>query len=359
MARIVFAGSPAFAVPSLKRLLASQHEVVAVLTQPDRPAGRGRRLAPGPVKQCALQHDVAVYQPVGLKHTEVLDRLAVFAPDLMVIVAYGLLLPSAVLSLPDAGCVNVHASVLPRWRGASPIQAAILAGDRHTGVSLMQMAEGLDTGPVYAIEQTDIGARETAQELHDRLAELGADLLARCLDPILHGSLTPKAQNETAATYAPRISKADALIDWSRPAPDIDRQVRAYNPWPVAETVLDGQRMRCWRSVLVEAEALSPGSSDQVGRVVAATNEGIDVCTGRGLLRLVELQMPGRRRVNAGDFARGCDVVGKRRGCATPRRKIPGKKRPGKKISGKKIPEKKIPGKTLPGRARKHGPPPR
>jgi len=255
-----------------------------------------------------------VYQPVGLKQSDVLEQLTVFAPELMVIVAYGLLLPAEVLSLPGCGCINVHASVLPRWRGASPIQAAILAGDQHTGVSLMQMAKGLDTGPVYAVEQTDIGLHETAEELHDRLAELGAELLARCLDPILEGALTPAPQSDAEATYAPRINKADALIDWARPAVEIDRQIRAYNPWPVAETVLDGERMRCWKSVLVAADLLHPesaGPATQVGRVEAATNQGIDVRTGEGLLRLVELQMPGRRRMNAGDFARGNDIVGK------------------------------------------------
>jgi len=201
--------------------------------------------------------------------------------------------------------------VLPRWRGASPIQAAILAGDRQTGVSIMQMAAGLDTGPVFALEQTDIGPTETAGELHDRLAELGADLLLRCLDSILNGGLTPRPQNEADVTTAARINKADALIDWSRPAADIDRQVRAYNPWPVAETILDGERMRCWRSVTRTDDGSPPELTEGVGRVEAATNDGIDVRTGRGILRIVELQMPGRRRMDAGAFVRGADIVGK------------------------------------------------
>jgi len=313
MARIVFAGSPDFAVPSLARLIASQHDVVAVLTQPDRPSGRGRRLRTGPVKEYALQHDRPVIQPTGLQDPEIQSRLAALAPDLMVIVAYGLLLPPAVLALPRAGCLNVHASVLPRWRGASPIQAAILAGDRQTGVSLMQMAAGLDTGSVFAVERTGIGAVETAGELHDRLAVLGADLLGRCLDPILAGELQARAQNEAEATYAARISKADARLDWSRPAPDLDRQVRAYNPWPVAETLLDGARMRCWRSATVgeNARASQPDTPPVPGRIEAVTREGIDVRTGRGLLRIAQLQMPGRRRMDAGDFARGHDIVGK------------------------------------------------
>lgn len=310
MARLVFAGTPDFAVASLQRLMVSRHDVVAVLTQPDRPSGRGRKLMPGPVKKCAMQHDVAVYQPAGLKDPEVQNRLAEFAPDLMVIVAYGLLLPPEVLSLPGTGCINVHASVLPRWRGAAPIQSAILAGDRQTGVSLMQMAEGLDTGPVVAVEQTAIGTHETAGELHDRLAELGADLLIRCLDPILDGTLSAVAQPETGVTYAARISKADACIDWSRSAVDIDRQIRAYDPWPVAETLLDGERMRCWRSVALDTEPPADQSC-RPGRIEVVTGEGIDVRTGQGILRLIEVQMPGRRRMHARDFVRGHDVVGK------------------------------------------------
>ena len=313
MARIIFAGSPDFAVPSLKRLMASRHDVVAVLTQPDRPSGRGRKLMPGPVKKCAMQHDLTVYQPAGLRDPDAQDRLAEFAPDLMVIVAYGLLLPPEVLSLPGAGCINVHASVLPRWRGASPIQAAILAGDRQTGVSLMQMAEGLDTGPVFAEEQTDIDAHETAGELHDRLAELGADLLIRCLDPILDDTLTPVPQRETDVTYAARISKADACIDWSRSAVDIDRLIRAYDPWPVAETLLDGERMRCWRSVAMDKEPPSDKPC-RPGLIEVVTGEGIDVRTGQGILRLIEVQMPGRRRMHARDFARGHDIAGKNLG---------------------------------------------
>jgi methionyl-tRNA formyltransferase len=310
MARLVFAGSPDFAVPSLERLITSRHDVVAVLTQPDRPSGRGRKLMHGPVKKCAMQHDVAVYQPAGLRDSDVQDRLAEFAPDLMVIVAYGLLLPPEVLSLPGAGCINVHASLLPRWRGAAPIQSAILAGDRQTGVSLMRMAEGLDTGPVFATEQTAIGTHETAGELHDRLAELGADLLIRCLDPILDATLAPVPQRATDVTYAARISKADASIDWSRSAVDIDRQIRAYDPWPVADTLLDGERMRCWRSVALDKEP-SKNKPGRPGRVEAVTDEGLDVRTGQGILRLIDVQIPGRRRMHVHDFARGHDIVGK------------------------------------------------
>ncbi len=314
MARIIFAGSPDFAVPSLQHLIASQHEVIAVLTQPDRPAGRGRRLMVGPVKECAQSNGLMVCQPATLRDADIQDRLAALRPDLMVIVAYGLLLPPEVLSLPGAGCVNVHASVLPRWRGAAPIQTAIREGDQQTGVSIMQMAEGLDTGPVFAVEKTAIGARETAGELHVRLATMGADLLGRCLTPILDGQLQTSPQDETEATYAARLSKADALIDWSRTAVEIDRQVRAYDPWPVAETVLDGERMRCWNSLPVEDDVQLQDTGPR-GLVGAVTNDGIDVCTGQGVLRIAELQMPGRRRMKAGDFARGYDIVGKVLGC--------------------------------------------
>ncbi len=308
MARILFAGTPDFAVPSLRALIATQHDVVAVVTQPDRPAGRGRRLRPGPVKVCALQNDIAVYQPAGMRVAGVAGRLRQFEADLMVVVAYGSILPRPILAQPRAGCINVHASLLPRWRGASPIQAALLAGDAQTGVSIMRMAAGLDTGPVFAVRDTPIGAHETAGELQERLADLGATLLIDCLDAILAGELAVHVQDDAAATYAPRIAKADAVIDWSSPAVDIDRQIRAYNPWPVAQTHLDDQGVRCWRSVVV-AQDTPPDA--RPGLVVAARDDGIDVASGRGVVRLVELQLAGGRRVAAAAFARGHDIVGR------------------------------------------------
>lgn len=308
MARILFAGTPDFAVPSLRALIATQHDVVAVVTQPDRPSGRGRRLQPGPVKVCALQNDIAVYQPTDLRQAGVAARLRRFAADLMVVVAYGCLLPREILAQPPGGCINVHASLLPRWRGASPIQAAILAGDEQTGVSIMRMAAGLDTGPVFAMRETAVRAHETAGELQQRLAELGAALLADCVDAILTGELSARAQDDAAATYAARITKADGVIDWSRPAVEIDRQIRAYNPWPVAQTHIDDQSLRCWRSAMAAQE--TPPDA-RPGLVIAARDDGIDVASGQGIVRLVELQVAGRRRVEAAAFARGRDIVGR------------------------------------------------
>ena len=308
--RIVFAGTPEFAVPGLAVLADSAHDLVGVLTQPDRPAGRGRAVQASPVKQFAARHAIPVLQPQTLKDEGAQRQLAALAPDLIVVIAYGLLLPRAVLDLPRRGCVNVHASLLPRWRGASPIQAAVLAGDAETGVCLMRLEPGLDTGPVYARARTAIGPRETAGALHDRLARLGAELLAGHLDALVAGTLEAVPQPSVGVTYAGRIDKTDARIDWSRSAAQIDQQVRAHHPWPVADTELDGQRLRIWAARPV-AQATGPACP---GDVLAAGPEGIQVATGEGCLWLTEVQMPGRKRVPASEFARGHAVVGKRLG---------------------------------------------
>jgi len=309
VARILFAGSPDFAVPCLAALVESRHAIVAVLTQPDRPAGRGRKLRPGPVKQFALDRGIDVLQPTTLSEPEIQQQLASLRPDLAVVVAYGLLLPQAVLAIPRAGCINVHASLLPRWRGASPIQAAILAGDTMSGVSIMQMEAGLDTGPVYAIRELDIKRADTAETLHDRLAALGAKLLGGVVDGILDGTATAVAQDNGAASYAGRIGKADALIDWGASAARIDRQIRAYRSWPVAETLLDGQRMRCWAALPVADARADVGAAP--GRILSVGAAGIDVQTGDGVLRLTEIQLPGRQRMRAAQFAHGHPVLGK------------------------------------------------
>lgn len=285
------------------------HGPVAVLTQPDRPAGRGRSVAAGPVKQLALELGIPVLQPVTLKAGEAQAALRALAPDLIVVVAYGLLLPAPVLALPRLGCVNVHASLLPRWRGASPIQAAVLAGDAETGVSIMQLEEGLDTGPVYATARTPIGAGETAGELEARLARLGADTLGSLLEGLLAGRLRPAAQPDEGVTYARRINKAEARIDWREPAGAIARRVRAWNPWPVAETLLDGQQLRCFASEAVGHEP--PDAARVPGQILGSDARGIDVQTGEGRLRLLAVQAPGRQRVAAADFARGRTLVGK------------------------------------------------
>lgn len=306
-ANIIFAGTPDFAVPSLRRLAESGYEIAGVLTQPDRPAGRGRKLQSSPVKTFATSHGLSVIQPESLRTAEIQNQIAALKPDLIVVVAYGLLLPEALLRIPRCGCINVHASLLPRWRGASPIQSAILAGDPATGVSIMRMEQGLDTGPVFAEIEIRIRDDECAAELHDRLADAGAQLLRTSLDGILDGSSVAQPQENADATYAGRISKADAPIDWSRSAVEIDRQIRAYNAWPVAETLLEGTRIRCWRAV----PDANFESDNQPGTVVDAGGETVDIQTGEGLIRLTELQLPGGQRMRAADFARGRELLGK------------------------------------------------
>ncbi len=294
--RIVFAGTPEFSVAPLRALLASPHQVVAAYTQPDRPAGRGRQLAASPVKALALQHGVAVHQPVNFKAEADVVALERLHADLMVVVAYGLLLPQRVLDAPRLGCVNIHASLLPRWRGAAPIQRAILAGDTETGITIMQMEAGLDTGPMLHVRRLPIASDETAGSLHDKLSALGAEALLEALPGIEDRALTPRAQDDAAATYAKKLQKPEALVDWGRPALEIERQVRAFNPWPVAETRLDGEPLRIWRAVAMGGQGGAPGA------VVAASPDGIDVATGDGVLRVLELQPPGRRKVTARDF---------------------------------------------------------
>ena len=304
--KIVFAGTPEFSVPPLQTLIDSDHEVVAVYTQPDRPAGRGRKLQAGPVKALALEHALAVEQPASLKPAETLDRLRAWRPDLMVVVAYGLLLPPAVLDIPARGCVNIHASLLPRWRGAAPIQRAIEAGDTETGITLMQMDAGLDTGPMLARAATPISDSDTAADLHDRLSELGARLLGEQLDAILAGRLRPEPQDETQATYAAKLHKSEADIDWTRPAPRLLRQVNAFNPWPVAQTGFGDRTLRIWRAACLAVE----GDHGHPGRVLAAGREGVDVACGAGVLRLLEVQLPGGRRIPAGDFGHAQRLAG-------------------------------------------------
>ena len=302
--RVVFAGTPDFSVPVLQAILDSGHAVVGVYSQPDRPAGRGRKLKPGPVKQLALQHGLPVFQPAGLKDAAEQQALARLEPDLMVVVAYGLLLPQTVLDIPRRGCVNLHASILPRWRGAAPIQRAILAGDRETGVSLMQMEAGLDSGPVLAEVRTPIAADETGGSLHDRLSQLAAGLLARHLDDLDAGRLEPRPQDESRVTYAHKLDKREAAIDWAGDAVQLERQVRAFNPWPVAQAHYRGQALRIWRARAVE------GPEGRAGTVVAFGPQGIDVACGHGCLRLLEVQLPGGKRLDAADFLNARSVDG-------------------------------------------------
>jgi len=305
--RIIFAGTPDFAVPALAALIERDWPVIAVYTQPDRPAGRGRRLQPSPVKQTALAADIPVHQPPTLKDAAVQAELRGLGADLMIVAAYGLLLPKVVLAAPRLGCVNIHASLLPRWRGAAPVQRAIAAGDSRTGISIMGMEAGLDTGPVYLTRAIDIGPRETGGSLHDRLAALGAEALLAALPGIADGSLVPEPQDSDRATYASKLSKAEARIDWSRAAADIDRLVRAFDPWPVAETGLAGQTLRIWAA---EPLAGGDGAGASPGAVAAAGKAGIDVATGEGLLRITRLQPPGKRPMSAADFVNARDLHG-------------------------------------------------
>ncbi len=308
---IVFAGTPEFSVPVLQALLDSEHSVTAVYTQPDRPAGRGRQLRASPVKARALEHSIPVLQPRSLKSAEDQQALAELAPDLMVVVAYGLILPQAVLDAPRRGCVNVHASLLPRWRGAAPIQRAILAGDTETGVTLMQMDAGLDTGPMLAKASCPIGPEDTATVLHDRLSHMGAELLAQELQAILDGRLEGEAQNDTEASYAHKLDKAEALLDWARPAPELDRQVRAFYGWPVAQTPYGDKMLRVWRSTPIAAT-----SDAAPGTVLSCSREGVEVACGSGVLRLLEVQMPGKKPMAVADFVNAHDLSGVRLGAS-------------------------------------------
>jgi len=303
---IIFAGTPEFAATSLQALIDTSHHVCAVYTQPDRPAGRGRKLKPSPVKQLALQHELPVLQPATLKSADAQQQLAVFKADLMVVVAYGLILPAAVLQTPRLGCINVHASLLPRWRGAAPIQRAILAGDQQTGVTIMQMDEGLDTGDMLLVRTTPIHNDDTAQSLHDRLAQIGAEALVHSLQLLVEDKLQRQPQDDAQATYAAKLQKSEAQINWQQSAAQIQRQVRAFNPWPVAQTILDDSTLRIWNAQTVIE------SSDAVpGKVIRESRSGIDIATGNGVLRITKLQLPGGKPLAVADFVNAHSLQGK------------------------------------------------
>ena len=305
--RLAFAGTPEFARVALDRLLAAGFEVALVLTQPDRPAGRGMKTLPSPVKALALERGIAVAQPRGLRldgrfaedAADARDRLFAAAADAIVVAAYGLILPPWLLDLPRLGCINIHASLLPRWRGAAPIQRAIEAGDVETGVTLMQMDTGLDTGAILLVSATPIAASETSATLQDRLAVIGGELVVQGLSLAADGKLPSRPQPTTGATYAAKIAKAEATIDWREPAAAIERRLRAFDPFPGARSVLEGESITCWRATLDDQRAGAPGE------IVAVDESGLTVACGEGALRLVELQRAGGRRMAAGDFLRG------------------------------------------------------
>lgn len=299
MTRTIFMGTPDFSVPTLAALLHGGYDVIAVVTQPDRPAGRGRRLELSPVKTFAIQHDLPVLQPPTLKAPEVVAELAELRPDVIVVAAFGQILRPALLELPPYGCINVHASLLPRWRGAAPVQAAILAGDQVTGSTIMRMDAGMDTGPILAQAALAIQPDDTGGTLTARLAQQGAELLAETLPRWLAGQITPQPQDARLATLCRPLRKEQGLIDWARPASEIARAVRAFNPWPAASTVWHGQQLRVLR-----AKALAGPAGQEPGWVSQAEG-ALVVATGDGLLRLDELQLAGRAAMSAFDFARG------------------------------------------------------
>jgi methionyl-tRNA formyltransferase len=303
---IIFAGTPEFSVPPLRALLDSEHPVIAVYTQPDRPAGRGRKLTPSPVKQLALAHGIRVFQPGNFKAETDRQALAALDADLMVVVAYGLLLPQAVLDAPRLGCINIHASLLPRWRGAAPIQRAIAAGDTQSGITIMQMEAGLDTGPMHLVRTCPINDEDTAEDLHDRLSALGASALLESLPLLQQPGHRPEPQGDEGALYAHKLNKTEALIDWQQSAEQIARQVRAFNPWPVAQTLYQGNTLRIW-----QAQALPQTDSQPAGAILACTREGLDVATGRGVLRISRLQLPGKRAMDIADFANAQQLAGR------------------------------------------------
>ena len=293
--RIVFAGTPEFAAEHLKALLDSPYEIVAVYTQPDRPAGRGQKLMPSPVKQLALEHNIAVMQPPTLRAAEAQAELAALKPDLMVVVAYGLILPQVVLDIPRLGCINSHASLLPRWRGAAPIQRAVEAGDAQSGVTVMRMEAGLDTGPMLLKSITPISSEDTGGTLHDRLAELGPPAVIEAIAGLADGTLQGEVQDDSLATYAHKLNKDEARIDWNRPAVELERLIRAFNPWPICHSTLNGEALKVLAATLADAKG-------EPGQILAASKDGLIVGCVEGALCLTRLQLPGGKALNFSDL---------------------------------------------------------
>ena len=298
--RILFAGTPEFAALHLQALINSEHEVIGVYTQPDRPAGRGKKLQPSPVKQVALDNGLPVYQPLNFKDAADVEQLKSLNADVMVVVAYGLILPQSVLDAPKYGCLNVHASLLPRWRGAAPIQRCIEAGDKLTGITIMQMDKGLDTGAMLSKVTTGILSDDTGGTLHDRLAELGPPALLATLAQVEAGTLQPEQQNDALANYAHKLLKEEALIDWHQPADEIALRVRAFNPFPMAYTLLGDERIR-----VLMAEALEQTTTLLPGTIIRAGAEGLDVACGDGVLRITQVQLPGKKAMRVADVING------------------------------------------------------
>lgn len=298
--RIIFAGTPDFAATALSALIKSEHEVIAVYSQPDRPAGRGRKLRASPVKEVALEHDIPVYQPESLKDKDAQDELRALNADVMVVAAYGLLLPQAVLDIPRFGCLNIHASLLPRWRGAAPIQRAIAAGDKESGITIMQMNAGLDTGDILQLSACPITEQDSGGSLHDKLAEIGATAILETLENVANNTLNPVAQDDALATYAHKLDKKEAQINWQDSAENIGRMIRAFNPWPVAYTQLEDKTLRIWQAKVLELDSKEPA-----GTVITCDKKGIDISCGEGVLRILKLQPSGSKAMDVAAFMNG------------------------------------------------------
>jgi len=294
---LVFAGTPAFTCPSLNALITSKHHLSAVYTQPDRPAGRGRRMQSSPAKQWAEEHHIPVYQPLNFKNQATQEELKTLKPDLLVVIAYGLILPQAVLDIPRFGCINVHASLLPNWRGASPIQASLLNGDKETGITIMQLDAGMDTGPMLTRATCTIPPNATAKTLHDTLAQLATKPLLETLDAFVENRVHPVNQQHESASYAPKITKQDALIDWHKPAIHIERQIRAFNPWPIARTETGEQTLR-----VHQASVLPQSTKAEPGTILSLDASGIFVATGEGILRIEIIQFAGGKALSIADW---------------------------------------------------------
>ena len=302
--KIIFAGTPDFAVPALQMLIDSEHEVCAVYTQPDRPAGRGRKLTPSPVKKLAIAADIPVLQPETLKTEEDLKQLSSFDADLMIVVAYGIILPQSVLDAPRLGCLNIHGSLLPRWRGAAPIHRAVMAGDDKTGVTIMQVVKKLDAGDMLHKEECVIEATHSSSDLHDKLADLGAVGLQKVLSQIESGTLVAEKQDESLVTYAEKLEKSESQLDWNLSALELDRKIRGLNSWPVAQTLFQGKVLRIWKAKLVDEEAHTAAGT------VMLQGKRMSVATGKGVLDLLEVQMPGGKRMAIHAFLNSHKVDG-------------------------------------------------
>jgi methionyl-tRNA formyltransferase len=303
--KIIYAGTPEFAAIALDALIKAGHNIVCTYTQPDRPAGRGRKLTPSAVKQTALDAGIEVRQPLNFKDPADVQALADLDADLMIVAAYGLILPKSVLDAPRLGCVNIHASLLPAWRGAAPIQRAIINGDAQTGITIMQMDVGLDTGDMLLVKSCDINGDDTAASLHDKLAELGAASICEAVPLIANGSLEAEKQNDELATYAHKLTKAEAKIDWNKSAVELDREIRAFHPWPVSQTMLGDKVLRIWQASITDASSdATPGS------VISCDKNGIDVATANGVLRLLKVQLPGGKPQDVNVFVNAHDING-------------------------------------------------